>query len=74
MDIILPYDENLEDQILGHVIMEPDLYDEIAPFITDLEVFYHTKARVLWAKLSNILERWIIDNSKRLDKIAEVSQ
>ena len=35
MDIILPYDENLEDQILGNVIMEPDLYDENAPYNTD---------------------------------------
>ena len=54
MDIVLPYDESLEDSILGQIIMEPDLYDEVAPFITDLEVFYHTKARALWLKISNM--------------------
>ena len=32
------------------------------------------EANPTWSKLSNILERWIIDNIKRLDKIAEVSQ
>ena len=69
MDIILPYDENLEDQILGHVIMEPDLYDEIAPFITDLEVFYHTKARVLWTKLSNMRK-----NREHIDVVTVCSE
>ena len=54
MDIILPYDESLEDSILGNIIMEPELYDEVAPFITSLEVFYYTKARVLWTKLSTM--------------------
>ena len=68
MDIILPYDESLEDSILGNIIMEPELYDEVAPFITSLEVFYYTKARVLWTKLSTMRK-----NREHIDTITVCS-
>ena len=52
MDTTLPYDTNLEDSILGNIILSPQLHDEIAPYITDTEVFYQTKAQILWKKIT----------------------
>jgi replicative DNA helicase len=55
MDTTLPYDTNLEDSILGNIILSPQLHDEIAPYITDTEVFYQTKAQILWKKITKMI-------------------
>ena len=52
MDTILPCDENTEDAVLGAVITYPEVYDEVAPYFTETEVFYQKQARMLWKKIS----------------------
>ena len=54
MDITLPYDTSLEDTILGSVILDPNTHNTIAPYITDIEVFYQMKARLLWNKIKEM--------------------
>ena len=55
MDTTLPYDTSLEDSILGNIILSPQLHDEIAPYITDTEVFYQVKAQILWKKITKMI-------------------
>ena len=52
MDTILPCDEKTEDAVLGAVITYPEVYDEVAPYFTETEVFYQKQARMLWKKIS----------------------
>ena len=55
MDITLPYDTSLEDSILGSIVLDPKTHDTIAPYITDVEVFYQTKAQVLLKKMTQMI-------------------
>ena len=55
MDITLPYDTSLEDTILGSVILDPNTHNTVVPYITDIEVFYQTKAQVLWKKITQMI-------------------
>ena len=64
MSTTLPYDTSLEDSILGHIITEQDLHTEVAPYIMDIEVFYQTKAQLLWTKLDTMMR-----NGEHIDQI-----
>ena len=55
MQITLPYDISLEDSILGSIVLEPQTHNDIAPYITDVEVFYQTKAQMLWKKINKMM-------------------
>ena len=57
METILPCDESTEDAVLGAVITYPEIYDEIATYFTDVEVFYQSRARMLWKKLSSMIRK-----------------
>ena len=75
MDTILPCDENTEDAVLGAVITYPEVYDEVAPYFTETEVFYQKQARMLWKKIS-LMIRTKEENKfkKHLEKIIEKSR
>jgi len=64
VDLILPYDYDTEDAVLGTIIMYPEAYDDVASYLTDKEVFYQSKSRKLWDKLS-----LMIKNRERIDLI-----
>ena len=64
MDTTLPYDTSLEDSILGNIIIDSKIHDEIAPYITDTEVFYQTKAQILWKKITTMIR-----NNEHIDMI-----
>mgnify|MGYP003646227202 CR=1 FL=1 len=55
MDTSLPYDTSLEDSVLGNIIIDPKLHNEIAPYITNVEVFYQTKAQLLWKRITTMI-------------------
>ena len=57
METILPCDESTEDAVLGAVITYPEIYDDIATYFTDVEVFYQSRARMLWKKLSSMIRK-----------------
>ena len=51
MENALPYDETTEDAILGSIIANPEEYDAVARYFTDIDVFYQRKARLLWERI-----------------------
>ena len=54
MELTLPYDNETEDAILGGVISNPLEYDSVSKYITTNEVFYQSKAQMLWNKLTEM--------------------
>ena len=54
MELTLPYDNETEDAILGGVISNPLEYDSVNKYITSNEVFYQTKAQMLWNKITEM--------------------
>ena len=64
MELILPYDYNTEDAVLGTIIMYPETYDEVASYLSDSDVFYQSKSKALWDKLS-----LMIKNREKIDLI-----
>ena len=55
MELTLPYDSSTENCILGAVIMNPEEYESISKYLTNDEVFYQDKARLLWRKLKRMI-------------------
>ena len=51
MENALPYDETTEDAILGSIIANPEEYDAVARYFTDIDVFYQRRARLLWERI-----------------------
>ena len=47
----LPYDFMAEDAVLGSIITNADVYDSVASYLSDEEVFYQQCARGLWQKI-----------------------
>ena len=41
-------DEATENVVIGSLILNPDEYNSVAHYITDLNVFSQSKARALW--------------------------
>ena len=54
MELTLPYDNETEDAILGGVIHNPLEYDSVSKYISNNDVFYQSKAQLLWNKLTEI--------------------
>ena len=48
-------DEATENVVIGSLILNPDEYNSVAHYITDLNVFSQSKARALWVKLSKMI-------------------
>ena len=55
MVLTLPYDSATEDAILGAVIMYPEEYETVTKFLSNDEVFYQDRARLLWKKLKRMI-------------------
>ena len=55
MELTLPYDSSTENCILGAVIMNPEEYESVSKYLTNDEVFYQDKARLLWRKLKRMI-------------------
>ena len=54
MVLTLPYDSATEDAILGAVIMYPEEYETVTKFLSNDEVFYQDRARLLWKKIKRM--------------------
>ena len=54
MVLTLPYDSATEDAILGAVIMYPEEYETVTKFLSNDEVFYQDRARLLWRKIKRM--------------------
>ena len=54
MELTLPYDNETEDAILGGVIHNPLEYDSVSKYISNNDVFYQSKAQLLWNKLTEM--------------------
>ena len=48
---ILPYDNKLEDSVLGAIISNNDVYDDVVKYFNDIDVFGQNKAKALWNKI-----------------------
>ena len=57
MKAMMPCDTNLEYSVLGALIQFPEVYPEIRDYITDDNVFYQRKAKLLWRKLKVMLKK-----------------
>jgi len=57
MELTLPYDSSTENAILGALIRNPNEYSHISKFLSNDEVFYQDKARLLWRKLKRMIRQ-----------------
>ncbi len=57
MKAMMPCDPNLENGVLGALVQYPEVYPKIRDYITDDNVFYQKKARLLWRKLKTMLKK-----------------
>jgi len=55
MVLTLPYDSATEDAVLGAVIMYPEEYENVTKYLSNDEVFYQDRARLLWRKLQRMI-------------------
>ena len=55
MKPILPCDNDLENSVLGIMILYPEVYPEIRDYMIVDEVFHQGKAQLLWRKLKSML-------------------
>ena len=57
MNTFVPFDTNLENGVLGALILTPEVYPKIRDFLATDEVFHQKKSRMLWKKLKSMLDR-----------------
>ena len=57
MKAMMPWDTNLENSVLGALIQFPEVYTKVRDYITDDNVFYQKKAKLLWRKLKVMLKK-----------------
>ena len=57
MNTFVPFDTNLENGVLGALILTPEVYPKIRDFLSTDEVFHQKKSRMLWKKLKSMLDR-----------------
>ena len=50
-------DESTEDVVLGSLVLNPDEYNAVAQYIPDVKVFSQRKARALWLKISDMVQK-----------------
>ena len=55
MKPIMPCDNDLENSVLGVLILYPEVYPDIRDYIISDDIFYQTKAKLLWKKLKSML-------------------
>tara|TARA_Y100001973_G_C5194446_1_gene333232 strand:- start:243 stop:1589 length:1347 start_codon:yes stop_codon:yes gene_type:complete len=65
----LPFDDELENSLLGVIISDNDVYDGIAKYFNDTSIFGQSKARLLWNKISYLKRQ-----NKKFDLISICSQ
>ena len=68
MENALPYDEVAEDVVLGSVIAHPEEYTEVARYLTNIDVLYQNKARLLWRRIQEMSR-----NGQKIDTITVCS-
>ena len=49
-------DKSTENVVLGSLILNPNEYDAVAHYITDVKVFSQERARALWLKLRKLIK------------------
>ena len=54
---ILPYDENLENCVLGTVILNNEAYDKVSKYFVNRNVFYQKRASLLWDRLTKMKKK-----------------
>ena len=54
MELTLPYDSETEDAILGAVIQNNEEYEAVSKYIPSIDVFYQTRAQLLWNKITKM--------------------
>ena len=54
---ILPYDENLENCVLGTVILHNEAYDTVSKYFVNRNVFYQKRASLLWDRLTKMKKK-----------------
>ena len=57
MKPMMPCDSGLENSMLGVLILYPKVYPEVRDYITTDDIFYQSKAKLLWRKLKSMLNK-----------------
>ena len=57
MKPVLPCDNDLENSVLGIMILYPEVYPDIRDYMISDEVFHQKKAQLLWKKLKSMLRQ-----------------
>ena len=55
MSSFVPFDTNLENGVLGSLILNPEVYPGIKDFLFTDEIFHQKRARMLWGKIKTML-------------------
>ena len=50
----IPFSKGTEDIILGNIIEDESVYDEVAPYLRAGKVFYQQEAKMLWDKITEL--------------------
>ena len=48
-------DEATENVVIGSLILNPNEYNSVAHYVTDLNVFSQKRARALWQKITKMI-------------------
>tara|TARA_R110002110_G_scaffold1080_4_gene4359 strand:+ start:3035 stop:4369 length:1335 start_codon:yes stop_codon:yes gene_type:complete len=54
---ILPFDTDIEDSVLGSVILYNEEYENVSKYFVNKNVFYQEKAYLLWKRISEMKKR-----------------
>ena len=66
MKPMMPSDSGLENSMLGVLILYPKVYPEVRDYITTDDIFYQSKAKLLWSKLKSMLNKNEFIDSKTI--------
>ena len=64
MKTMMPCDKDLENSLLGILVLYPEVYPKIRDYITTDDIFYQTKSKLLWLKLKSMLNKKEFIDSK----------
>ena len=54
MEFTLPYDNEMENAVLGSVITNEKYFESVEKYFTNKDVFYQTRAQMLWKRISSM--------------------
>ena len=54
MEFTLPYDNEMENAVLGSVITNEKYFESVEKYFTNKDVFYQTRAQMLWERISSM--------------------